>query len=145
MWAAGFQVKQGPREKGRAAGILAAVPAVPTLRPLVWQETDWKVLRLVLSKLPESLRYKVLTFTSPCSVDQLSAALCSMVRPLPRPAPLALGLGASAPALRPARPTPEPWSSLQCGPSCLQCGWRLRASVLPPWLSALGLEGCVEL
>uniref|UniRef100_A0A8D0RMS7 Tuberin n=1 Tax=Sus scrofa TaxID=9823 RepID=A0A8D0RMS7_PIG len=43
------------------------------------QETDWKVLRLVLSKLPESLRYKVLTFTSPCSVDQLSAALCSML------------------------------------------------------------------
>uniref|UniRef100_A0A8C3X4F7 Tuberin n=1 Tax=Catagonus wagneri TaxID=51154 RepID=A0A8C3X4F7_9CETA len=43
------------------------------------QETDWKVLRLVLGKLPESLRYKVLTFTSPCSVDQLSAALCSML------------------------------------------------------------------
>ncbi|KAB0401437.1 hypothetical protein E2I00_009221 [Balaenoptera physalus] len=41
-------------------------------------ETDWKVLKLVLSKLPESLRYKVLIFTSPCSVDQLSAALCSM-------------------------------------------------------------------
>ncbi|XP_057604915.1 tuberin isoform X3 [Hippopotamus amphibius kiboko] len=43
------------------------------------QETDWKVLKLVLSKLPESLRYKVLIFTSPCSVDQLSAALCSML------------------------------------------------------------------
>ncbi|EPY88948.1 tuberin [Camelus ferus] len=42
------------------------------------QEADWKVLKLVLSKLPESLRYKVLIFTSPCSVDQLSAALCSM-------------------------------------------------------------------
>ncbi|GAB1300673.1 Tuberin [Apodemus speciosus] len=42
------------------------------------QETDWKVLKLVLSKLPESLRYKVLIFTSPCSVDQLSSALCSM-------------------------------------------------------------------
>lgn len=38
------------------------------------------MLKLVLSKLPESLRYKVLIFTSPCSVDQLSAALCSMVR-----------------------------------------------------------------
>ncbi|XP_028353781.1 tuberin isoform X1 [Physeter macrocephalus] len=43
------------------------------------QETDWKVLKLVLSKLPESLRYKVLIFTSPCNVDQLSAALCSML------------------------------------------------------------------
>ncbi|XP_069343176.1 tuberin isoform X4 [Eulemur rufifrons] len=43
------------------------------------QETDWKVLKLVLSKLPESLRYKVLIFTSPCSVDQLSSALCAML------------------------------------------------------------------
>nr|XP_055195739.1 tuberin isoform X6 [Nyctereutes procyonoides] len=43
------------------------------------QEVDWKVLKLVLSKLPESLRYKVLIFTSPCSVDQLSSALCSML------------------------------------------------------------------
>lgn len=52
----------------------------PETRLLLLQETDWKVLKLVLSKLPESLRYKVLIFTSPCSVDQLSAALCSMVR-----------------------------------------------------------------
>lgn len=37
------------------------------------------MLKLVLSKLQESLRYKVLIFTSPCSVDQLSSALCSMV------------------------------------------------------------------
>lgn len=37
------------------------------------------MLKLVLSKLPESLRYKVLIFTSPCNVDQLSSALCSMV------------------------------------------------------------------
>uniref|UniRef100_Q61037-4 Isoform C of Tuberin n=1 Tax=Mus musculus TaxID=10090 RepID=Q61037-4 len=43
------------------------------------QESDWKVLKLVLSRLPESLRYKVLIFTSPCSVDQLSSALCSML------------------------------------------------------------------
>ncbi|XP_052615028.1 LOW QUALITY PROTEIN: tuberin [Peromyscus californicus insignis] len=43
------------------------------------QETDWKVLKLVLNKLPESLRYKVLIFTSPCNVDQLSSALCSML------------------------------------------------------------------
>ncbi|XP_058142618.1 tuberin isoform X3 [Dasypus novemcinctus] len=43
------------------------------------QETDWKVLRLVLGRLPEALRYKVLIFTSPCSVDQLSSALCAML------------------------------------------------------------------
>ncbi|XP_066496483.1 tuberin isoform X3 [Tiliqua scincoides] len=43
------------------------------------QETDWKVLKLVLNKLPESLQYKVLYLTSPCSVDQLSSALCSML------------------------------------------------------------------
>ncbi|XP_015271085.1 PREDICTED: tuberin [Gekko japonicus] len=42
------------------------------------QETDWKVLKLVLNKLPESLQCKVLYLTSPCSVDQLSSALCSM-------------------------------------------------------------------
>lgn len=56
----------------------ASNPETPS--SLFLQETDWKVLKLVLSKLPESLRYKVLIFTSPCSVDQLSAALCSMVR-----------------------------------------------------------------
>lgn len=43
------------------------------------QEADWKVLKLVLARLPESLRYKVLFFTSPCSLDQLASALCSMV------------------------------------------------------------------
>ncbi|XP_074867240.1 tuberin isoform X8 [Carettochelys insculpta] len=43
------------------------------------QETDWKVLKLVLNKLPESLRYKVLFLTSPCNLDQLSSALCSML------------------------------------------------------------------
>uniref|UniRef100_A0A8C8S9H7 Tuberin n=1 Tax=Pelusios castaneus TaxID=367368 RepID=A0A8C8S9H7_9SAUR len=43
------------------------------------QETDWKVLKLVLNKLPESLRYKVLFLTSPCKLDQLSSALCSML------------------------------------------------------------------
>ncbi|KAL0617258.1 Tuberin, partial [Plecturocebus cupreus] len=48
------------------------------------QETDWKVLKLVLGRLPESLRYKVLIFTSPCSVDQLCSALCSMGLPDPR-------------------------------------------------------------
>ncbi|XP_054850623.1 tuberin isoform X2 [Eublepharis macularius] len=43
------------------------------------QETDWKVLKLVLNKLPESLQCKVLYLTSPCSIDQLSSALCSML------------------------------------------------------------------
>ncbi|XP_060116946.1 tuberin [Heteronotia binoei] len=43
------------------------------------QETDWKVLKLVLNKLPESLQCKVLYLTSPCSVDLLSSALCSML------------------------------------------------------------------
>lgn len=45
------------------------------------------MLKLVLSKLPESLRYKVLIFTSPCNVDQLSSALCSMVMPTTVPVP----------------------------------------------------------
>ncbi|KAH0631742.1 hypothetical protein JD844_019499 [Phrynosoma platyrhinos] len=44
------------------------------------QETDWKVLKLVLNKLPRSLQYKVLYLTSPCNTDQLSSALCNMVR-----------------------------------------------------------------
>ena len=67
-------------------------PSPEICLPLL-QETDWKVLKLVLSKLPESLRYKVLIFTSPCSVDQLSAALCSMVRLPPRPSPGPWSLG----------------------------------------------------
>ncbi|KAK1210628.1 TSC2 protein, partial [Pygoscelis papua] len=43
------------------------------------QETDWKVLKLVLSKLPESLRYKVLFLTSPCNIDLLASALSYML------------------------------------------------------------------
>ncbi|XP_072838442.2 tuberin isoform X1 [Pogona vitticeps] len=43
------------------------------------QETDWKVLKLVLNKLPKSLQYKVLYLTSPCNVDHLSSALCNML------------------------------------------------------------------
>ncbi|NWR33018.1 TSC2 protein, partial [Tachuris rubrigastra] len=46
------------------------------------QETDWKVLKLVLNKLPESLRYKVLFLTSPCNIDLLASALSYMVMPL---------------------------------------------------------------
>ncbi|XP_072125170.1 tuberin isoform X5 [Mobula birostris] len=42
-------------------------------------ETDWTVLKLVLDKLPELLRYKGLILTSPCSMDQLCSALCTMV------------------------------------------------------------------
>ncbi|KAM9856893.1 tuberin isoform 2-T2 [Aulostomus maculatus] len=42
-------------------------------------ETDWKVLKLVLEKLPWTLQYKVLLLTSPCSLDQLCSTLCCMV------------------------------------------------------------------
>ncbi|XP_064414804.1 tuberin isoform X2 [Latimeria chalumnae] len=42
-------------------------------------ETDWKVLKLVLDKLPEALQYKVLILTSFCSIDQLCSTLCSLV------------------------------------------------------------------
>ncbi|RXM27679.1 Tuberin [Acipenser ruthenus] len=41
-------------------------------------ETDWKVVKLVLDKLPESLQYKVLILSSPCSIDQLCTILCAM-------------------------------------------------------------------
>ncbi|KAL1286546.1 TSC2 [Ovibos moschatus] len=71
----------GPAPAGPAAR-LGSLPYSLLFRVLLQclkQETDWKVLKLVLSKLPESLRYKVFIFTSPCSVDQLSAALCSML------------------------------------------------------------------
>ncbi|XP_062444519.1 tuberin isoform X6 [Rhea pennata] len=43
------------------------------------QETDWKVLKLVLNKLPESLHYKVLFLTSPCNIDLLASALSYML------------------------------------------------------------------
>ncbi|XP_056391557.1 tuberin isoform X4 [Hyla sarda] len=43
------------------------------------QEIDWKVLKLVLNKLPECLRYKLLILSSPCNIDQLSASLCTML------------------------------------------------------------------
>ncbi|NP_001272482.1 tuberin [Capra hircus] len=71
----------GPAPAGPAVR-LGSLPYSLLFRVLLQclkQETDWKVLKLMLSKLPESLRYKVLIFTSPCSVDQLSAALCSML------------------------------------------------------------------
>eukprot|EP00079_Xenopus_tropicalis_P017851 XP_004918361.3 PREDICTED: tuberin-like [Xenopus tropicalis] len=43
------------------------------------QETDWKVLKLVLNKLPECLRYKLLILSSPCNIDQLAGSLCAML------------------------------------------------------------------
>ncbi|KAM4632290.1 tuberin isoform 2-T2 [Discoglossus pictus] len=43
------------------------------------QEADWKVLKLVLNKLPECLRYKVLILSSSCSIDQLAVSLCNML------------------------------------------------------------------
>uniref|UniRef100_W5M5G2 Tuberin n=1 Tax=Lepisosteus oculatus TaxID=7918 RepID=W5M5G2_LEPOC len=42
-------------------------------------ESDWKVLKLVLDKMPSSLQYKVLFLSSHCSIDQLCSTLCSMV------------------------------------------------------------------
>lgn len=72
------------------------------------------MLKLVLGKLPESLRYKVLIFTSPCSVDQLSAALCSMVRP---PTPW---------GRRPRLPAPAPRArQVRCGHTRGQSRWEI--------------------
>ncbi|XP_058013384.1 tuberin isoform X8 [Ahaetulla prasina] len=53
--------------------------SLPIASSIRLQETDWKVLKQVLNKLPKSLQYKVLYLTSPCSIDQLSSALCSML------------------------------------------------------------------
>lgn len=44
-----------------------------------FKEVDWKVLKLVLDKLPWTLQYKVLLLTSPCSLDLLCSNLCYMV------------------------------------------------------------------
>lgn len=86
------------------------------------------MLKLVLSKLPESLRYKVLIFTSPCSVDQLSSALCSMVT---WPLPVGSGvMGGAAASFFPLHKTVRPWQAnwrktlwhfLQRCDSCLEC------------------------
>uniref|UniRef100_A0A673I6E7 Tuberin n=1 Tax=Sinocyclocheilus rhinocerous TaxID=307959 RepID=A0A673I6E7_9TELE len=43
------------------------------------QETDWKVLKLVLDKMSCTIQYKVLILTSPCNIDHLCSTLCSMV------------------------------------------------------------------
>ncbi|XP_061536613.1 tuberin isoform X1 [Phycodurus eques] len=54
-------------------------PAFSVLLQCLKMETDWKVLKLVLEKLPWTLQYKVLLLTSPCSLDQLCSSLCCMV------------------------------------------------------------------
>ncbi|XP_076998273.1 tuberin isoform X5 [Tamandua tetradactyla] len=71
----------GPAPAGPAVrpGHLPYARLFRVLLQCLKQETDWKVLKLVLSKLPEALRYKVLFFTSPCSLDQLASALCAML------------------------------------------------------------------
>ncbi|KAK0152082.1 Tuberin [Merluccius polli] len=58
---------------------LPYAPAFSALLQALKMETDWKVLKLVLDKLPRTLQYKVLLRTSPCSLDQLCSVLCSMV------------------------------------------------------------------
>ncbi|XP_068448418.1 tuberin isoform X1 [Clinocottus analis] len=58
---------------------LPYAPAFSVLLQCLKMETDWKVLKLVLDKLPWTLQYKVLLLTSPCSLDQLCSTLCFMV------------------------------------------------------------------
>ncbi|KAM3624112.1 uncharacterized protein V6R79_019116 [Siganus canaliculatus] len=58
---------------------LPYAPAFSVLLQCLKMETDWKVLKLVLDKLPRTLQYKVLLLTSPCSLDQLCSTLCCMV------------------------------------------------------------------
>ncbi|XP_061888492.1 tuberin isoform X2 [Entelurus aequoreus] len=54
-------------------------PAFSVLLQCLKMETDWKVLKLILEKLPWTLQYKVMLLTSPCSLDQLCSTLCCMV------------------------------------------------------------------
>ncbi|XP_013884014.1 tuberin [Austrofundulus limnaeus] len=58
---------------------LPYAPAFSVLLQCLKMETDWKVLKLVLDKLPWMLQFKVLLLTSPCSLDQLCSTLCLMV------------------------------------------------------------------
>ncbi|XP_072240384.1 tuberin isoform X2 [Leuresthes tenuis] len=58
---------------------LPYAPAFSVLLQCLKMETDWKVLKLVLDKLPWMLQYKVLLLTSLCSLDQLCSTLCCMV------------------------------------------------------------------
>uniref|UniRef100_A0A672H7J8 Tuberin n=1 Tax=Salarias fasciatus TaxID=181472 RepID=A0A672H7J8_SALFA len=63
---------------------LPYAPAFSVLLQCLKMEMDWKVLKLVLDKLPWTLQYKVLLLTSPCSLDQLCSTLCCMVLHLQR-------------------------------------------------------------
>uniref|UniRef100_A0A3P9MT67 Tuberin n=1 Tax=Poecilia reticulata TaxID=8081 RepID=A0A3P9MT67_POERE len=58
---------------------LPYAPAFSVLLQCLKMETDWKVLKLVLDKLPWTLQYKVLLLTSSCSLDQLCSTLCAMI------------------------------------------------------------------
>ncbi|XP_068177466.1 tuberin isoform X2 [Antennarius striatus] len=58
---------------------LPYAPAFGVLLQCLKTETDWKVLKLVLDKLPWTLQFKVLLLTSSCSLDQLCSTLCCMV------------------------------------------------------------------
>ncbi|XP_039630623.1 tuberin isoform X3 [Polypterus senegalus] len=60
-------------------GYLPFSLAFDVLLSCLKMETDWRVLKLVLDKLPETLQNKVLILTSSCSTDQLCTRLCSMV------------------------------------------------------------------
>uniref|UniRef100_A0A8C5QM62 TSC complex subunit 2 n=1 Tax=Leptobrachium leishanense TaxID=445787 RepID=A0A8C5QM62_9ANUR len=60
-------------------GFLPFSLAFGVLLQCLKQETDWKVLKLVLHKLPECLRYKLLILSSPCRIDELSSLLCTML------------------------------------------------------------------
>ncbi|KAM8961640.1 tuberin isoform 2-T2 [Pelodytes ibericus] len=64
---------------GLRMGFLPYSLAFGVLLQCLKQETDWKVLKLVLNKLPECLRYKVLILSSPCNIDLLSSLLCTML------------------------------------------------------------------
>ncbi|XP_015251846.1 PREDICTED: tuberin isoform X1 [Cyprinodon variegatus] len=58
---------------------LPYAPAFTILLQCLKMETDWKVLKVVLEKLPWMLQFKVLLLTSACSLDHLCSTLCAMV------------------------------------------------------------------
>ncbi|XP_063286542.1 tuberin isoform X2 [Pelobates fuscus] len=68
-----------PQSGAQRMGFLPYSLAFGVLLQCLKQETDWKVLKLVLNKLPECLRYKILILSSPCNVDELSTLLCTML------------------------------------------------------------------
>ncbi|KAF7659568.1 hypothetical protein LDENG_00296600 [Lucifuga dentata] len=68
-----------PSTSSIRSAYLPYAPAFSVLLQCLKMETDWKVLKLVLDKLPWTLQYKVLLLTSPCSLDHLCSTLCCMV------------------------------------------------------------------